>query len=37
LDFFRNKFKSDPVARKEAMEKYYGEDRDDLENFSQVI
>ena len=37
LEYFKNKFKSDPMARKEAMEKYYGEDRDDFENFSKAI
>jgi len=25
------------MARKEAMEKYYGEDRDDFENFSKAV
>jgi len=37
LEYFKNKFKSDPMARKEAMEKFYGEDKDDFENFSKAI
>jgi len=37
LEYFKNKFKSDPMARKQAMEKFYGEEKDDFENFSQAI
>ena len=36
--YFKNKFKSDPMARKEAMEKFYADDdKEDFDNFSKVV